>query len=276
MGRFHTFRPAAPLREYVDVLWHVNGAEPVPERELVLPSTSAEMVIALHNSPYRLLDAAQKRVLSMNTRGVVCGLRTSPVVLDLDFPHDDMGVHFKPGAAAAVLGVPIDEIGPSQIDFAQVLGPQADALRLELGIAADIQERFKVLEKFLTDQLLCSRPSRLHCVEIDYAVRLFMHRSGNCDVSDTAKKIGWSGKKFRSRFSKQVGLTPKSFCRIARLEAVLHHLQSPARTHSFADAAIEFGYFDQSHMINDFRQLTGMTPAEYARCEKKSFNHLPV
>ncbi|MEM1186783.1 MAG: helix-turn-helix domain-containing protein [Planctomycetota bacterium] len=275
-SRFQTYSPSGPISSFVDLLWHVDGSAPAPKRELVLPSASVEMVIALHDAPYRLLDAKGDRVIASTFGGVVCGLRTSPVVLDLDFAHRDMGVHFKPGGAAVVLGFPVDELSAVHIDFTDVLGPQAGALRVELGDLPTARERFVCLEKFLTRRLLERRSANLDCRVVHSAIERCAQSRGQCDITRISKELGWSTKKLRSRFAAQVGTSPKRFCRIVRMESMLHRLESSLILGTGAGLAAEFGYFDQSHMIRDFRSLTGMTPTEYQRWDGKNFNHLPL
>jgi transcriptional regulator GlxA family with amidase domain len=65
-------------------------------------------------------------------------------------------------------------------------------------------------------------------------------------------------------FSDRVGLTPKLFCRLLRFQrarAVADEIAAPA----WAQLASLCGYFDQAHLIKDFREFTGLTPAEYVR-----------
>jgi len=52
--------------------------------------------------------------------------------------------------------------------------------------------------------------------------------------------------------------------RIARLQSVLRSIGRDARP-DWADVAAECSYFDQPHLIHDFRALTGETPAEFVR-----------
>jgi len=65
-------------------------------------------------------------------------------------------------------------------------------------------------------------------------------------------------------FREQVGLTPKLFCRVRRFRAVLQGIGKGSPV-NWAELAAECGYFDQAHLIRDFRVFAGMTPATYRR-----------
>jgi AraC-like DNA-binding protein len=58
------------------------------------------------------------------------------------------------------------------------------------------------------------------------------------------------------------GLKPKSLQRVLRLRAVLAQIHSGPRP-SWSHIASRCGYYDQAHLINDFRRMTGMAPSEY-------------
>ncbi|MFD8993518.1 helix-turn-helix domain-containing protein [Streptomyces abikoensis] len=72
--------------------------------------------------------------------------------------------------------------------------------------------------------------------------------------------MGWSRQHLNVRFSQEVGLSPKTLTRIARLQRAMALMRS-TRPPSLADAAAMCGYTDQSHLNRDFRLLTGCTPA---------------
>jgi methylphosphotriester-DNA--protein-cysteine methyltransferase len=81
-------------------------------------------------------------------------------------------------------------------------------------------------------------------------------------VADLAKSAGLDAKRLIRLFVDDVGLTPKLYLRIARFERLLSDV-FPRRTVDWSIAASEHGYFDQSHLIHDFREFADMTPTEY-------------
>ena len=76
-------------------------------------------------------------------------------------------------------------------------------------------------------------------------------------------------------FRAQVGLTPKRFARVRRLQRLVGRVHGKAAV-DWAEAAATHGYFDQAHLINDFRELTGLTPAAYAATVGPERNHVPL
>jgi AraC-like DNA-binding protein len=83
-------------------------------------------------------------------------------------------------------------------------------------------------------------------------------------VSDLADELEWSRKHLVSRFNADIGLAPKMIARLLRFRRVVDR---PARELSscWSEIALDTGYFDQAHLIRDFRQFAGMTPVEFRR-----------
>jgi methylphosphotriester-DNA--protein-cysteine methyltransferase len=67
-----------------------------------------------------------------------------------------------------------------------------------------------------------------------------------------------------------VGLTPRTFARIGRLNRVLADLDVFADVH-WTRVAADAGWFDQSHFIRDFKRHTGATPSAYLRAQRAEF-----
>jgi AraC-like DNA-binding protein len=76
-------------------------------------------------------------------------------------------------------------------------------------------------------------------------------------------------------FSRAVGLTPKTYCRVLRFQHVLRRAGTGGLS-SLADLAIASGYSDQPHFNREFRELTGVTPAEYRLAAPPAAHHVLV
>ena len=80
---------------------------------------------------------------------------------------------------------------------------------------------------------------------------------------------------FTRRFEEGTGLTPKLYSRVRRLQRVLGSAAAVAPA-DWAGLAAESGFVDQSHLIHDFRDLTGLTPTAYRPRAADECNHVPV
>src|SRR5580700_8275792 len=92
-----------------------------------------------------------------------------------------------------------------------------------------------------------------------FALDTAIETAGLISVSSLAKRVNLSNRQLERRFLDTVGMTPKRFCRIRRFQRVLQAMEEPCA--NWADAAVECGYYDQAHLIRDFRRFSGLTPA---------------
>ena len=81
-------------------------------------------------------------------------------------------------------------------------------------------------------------------------------------MGEVARRFGLTHRRLIELFDHAVGLKPKEYQRVRRLRVVLASVRADPRP-SWARVAHEAGYFDQAHMANEFRRLTGLTPSAY-------------
>lgn len=88
------------------------------------------------------------------------------------------------------------------------------------------------------------------------------------DVTRSARALGVSERQLRRILHDGLGIGPKTFSRLRRFEHAVRAAQS-ARTINWSSIAVDAGYYDQAHLIADFRTIAGNTPrmfmAELAR-----------
>ena len=92
-------------------------------------------------------------------------------------------------------------------------------------------------------------------------------------LRDVAAEIGVSIRKLRQDLTDALGLPPKTFGRISRLQRTVRQVAQGGEL-DWAEVALRHGFFDQSHLIRDFCQFTGMTPSLYCARNALDWNHI--
>ena len=133
-------------------------------------------------------------------------------------------------------------------------------------------ERFQILE----DWLIASAGDGLRQhPAVMYALTEFSGVPHTRSVGDVIDRIGLSIRHFIQVFDKEVGLTPKLYCRIQRFQHAIR-LAHQGEDIDWADLAATSGYYDQSHMIRDFQEFSGLNPSAYLRDRGPHLNHVPL
>jgi AraC-like DNA-binding protein len=167
-----------------------------------------------------------------------------------------IGVHFRPGGAAGLLGAPPGEIADAHVGLEALWGPRAVELRERLCAEPDLRQRFKILEQALTSRLLRARPGRS-------AVMAAIPRldQPGIEVGEVTRALGLSRRRLIEIFTEDVGMAPKRYSRVRRFQRALA-LAMGSPSPAWAQLAVECGYFDQAHLCRDWAELTGLSPGE--------------
>jgi AraC-like DNA-binding protein len=245
--------PAPPLAEFIEWFWYCEDV-PAYTRARILPSGTVEMVFNLRDDEVRL-DGPVRRRLS---GAVVSGAYGEFLVID-PMQHASMiGVHFKPGGAAPFLGT-LGDLTDTHADLETVWGRSAVELRERLCAADTPAERFAVLEQMLLARLIRA-PDRHRAVPTALAA----FEQPEARVRDVAARVGLCQRRFIRVFAAEVGLTPKVYGRVRRFQRA-RTMVRPGASPDWARIAVACGYFDQAHLIRDFRAFTGYSPVEFLR-----------
>jgi AraC-like DNA-binding protein len=262
-------RPRSPLGDYVESI----GDWRSPEADYwsrALPRGAVTVIFDVGQRQQLDFYAADGKTRLSVPPAFITGSHTAPYVSNIVAGEPVMAVHFRPGGAFPFLGIPLGDIEDGYVGVDQVWGSDGRALHERLIEATSAEARFAILERFLL-----SRPSltvdrhpgvaaAMAAIEDDPSIR----------IADIRHRVGVATKRLIALFRAEVGLSPKSYARVRRLQAALRLLG--AGPVSGAHVAAEAGYFDQAHFVRDFESFTGMTPTRYSQQRILLPSHVPV
>ncbi len=130
--------------------------------------------------------------------------------------------------------------------------------------------RVELLERFLVDRMRCRDAQAQPEVA---SVMLAAERNPSISVASARDLAGLSTKRFNALFRAQVGLPPKAYFRVRRLQAALRALDAGTPG---ARIAADLGYFDQAHFVREFQAFAAITPTQYARRRSTMPGHIEI
>lgn len=158
-----------------------------------------------------------------------------------------------------VLGVPPAEL-VNQIVPLDDLWPRDDVDRFfETLSCLDVRACLVALKQHLVARI-GGRSSRETVAQA--ALRLISRHGGRVSIDHVAKSHGLSRQRLAREFSGATGLPPKLFARITRFQALVHALLS-ADVSQWVSVSPDVGFYDQAHMINEFRAFAGSPPTVF-------------
>jgi AraC-like DNA-binding protein len=236
--------PAAPLAGRVTSYYGFEEETPEPVRQREGPG--ADVVVILTFEEHWLIDGERHT-------SFVGGLYERQVTTEHPGRSLGMQVNLDPLAARALVGAPLHELANLTVPLDEIL--HAPFLVERLAGARDWDSRFALLDETLAPRLADARPSG----EVAWAWQRLRQTHGRIAIGELAAELGWSRKRIVARFRDEIGLPPKAVARLLRFE----HARELAGTMSWGELAFECGFSDQSHLIGEFRRVTGRTPETF-------------
>jgi AraC-like DNA-binding protein len=259
--------PRSPaLAPFVEELGYFEGSFR-HTRERGLPTGKMQLLVNLHADRLR---SYRGDALSIEQRIGGAGLQgacSRPVGMDTADQQAIAWVSFRPGGALPFFPAPPAAVADALVDLDALWGYHGFLLRERLLAAPTPAAKLGVLEAALLEQVV--RPLRPDPV-VGFAVAALERGVAVGAVTD---RLGLTSRRFVATFSEAVGLRPKRFARVRRFQRLL---EAAGGEHpDWSRLAIEFGYFDQAHLINDFRAFAGTSPTAY-RARPDGQNHVPL
>lgn len=257
MHRIRFQKPAPALEQfvrfYVQREAQIRGAAVVHP----VPARAAPLIEFDFGDPVNVVDHRQ-RVQRKSPAVVVVGPQTyRRVEMQLRGALESFVIMFQPDGLHRLFSIPAYKLTNQDHEGHSVLGAFVSRLHTCLGGCKTLEERARCTDGFLLRRAMDSRGYD----EISVAASRIVLAGGRIETAALADQAGLSMRQFERRFIHQVGMRPKLFARIARFEAALD-TKARSATKSWTDVAHEFGYYDQMHMVHDFREFTDSTPTE--------------
>jgi AraC-like DNA-binding protein len=174
-----------------------------------------------------------------------------------------VGAYLRAAEARRFTSVPACELTDRIVAIDSLWGRAGSTFETRLGEAHGDAERVALLEAALLKRVAGKRDSS-GPVDLAGLAALVLARQGRLSVEQLAKNAGVSRQHLTRVFREEVGVTPKLYCRLARFRAGI--VYAGGRLNSdWADVAAHLGYADQSHLIAEFREFSGLTPGKIAQ-----------
>jgi AraC-like DNA-binding protein len=269
--RFDHRRPAPPLDAFVESVW-VCRNDPRPRAlERVLPPGGAQLIVNLADDETRVYRVVPDAVSVVTSPGsILTGMTTRYQIIDTDEQEYAAGVAFLPGGTRPFFDTPAHELSDVDVPLEAFWGPRATArLREQLLESPDPQRALDVLERALMD----AWRDRASHPAVAFALATFDAQPSMARIGDVTGAIALSPKRFIERFKREVGLTPKRYCRLRRFQRAVRHAHRGG-TIDWTELALSCGYFDQPHFIHEFRDFAGLSPTAYEGLRTSFPNHV--
>jgi AraC-like DNA-binding protein len=211
----------------------------------------------------RLPDCEAELLIQFGTTrlaAIFVGTRTQSLEKPVSESGSALLVRFRAAGAYAFVRGPMSELTDQLLPLEELWGQDARDSLLEVRDRQSVAGRAAGALQGILQTAHAREPSSVPAVR--RAVRIVQQAEVLPRVGELAEDLGLSERQLRRGFDEVIGVSPKRFLRIARFRRVLRSARAAERA-DWARLAEQHGYFDQAHLIADFREMTGVTPSRF-------------
>jgi AraC-like DNA-binding protein len=167
-------------------------------------------------------------------------------------------VVFQPGGLFRLLGIPAMDLNNQYFDAESVMGNQMRDINERVSNIEDYPKMISVVEGFLIG---LAHKTKYELRPID-KVAILMIENSHLSLDWLSKESCLSHKQFERNFNDRTGVNPKYFSRIIKFDKVFR-MKNAFPNKDWLSIALECGYYDYQHLVRDYKEFTGMTPANF-------------
>lgn len=263
---YHFSKPSLLLSPYVKQYWGLDSCVLAGNEHIqrIVPNGLMELMFYLGDKPH-----SQNLKKSIPDHTVLAGQQKENYDLRVTGNMNIFSVSFHPHGAMMFFDIPMSELYDQNVPLRFLLKDTVDKLETKMYEASGFDEKKAIVESFLLQELKRNF-KKYEVARISKIVETINQFPGKINIESLASTACLSRKQFERIFAECIGSSPKHLLRIVRFQHAIF-IKQRRRNFSLIDLAYHCGYYDQAHMVNEFKSLSGLTPVQYfSGCEAYS------
>ena len=255
MTNYPQIAPVSKLAADVSCFWSLEQDQESYNRKEVLPDSYSEVVISVGA---RLMLETENGLLEL-PRAFVNPIQNKPLRFRAAGYCQVISMKLYPWAVKPILNI---ESHPSSV---HVIGLDAEWQHFANDLTQIVAHRGygEAIDSFQEYVCKIAYRDKHDVTSIRMAGQLMRRLQGQIRMTDLAAQSYLSSSQFERRFKHYTAVSPKTYARIIRFEAVRAALILEP-SNRLADLANDYGYSDQAHLIREFKSFTDCTPGNFA------------
>jgi AraC-like DNA-binding protein len=258
---YKSYRPSVVLQDFIEeyVIIYYDDNKDHLAKDKFIPRLGGALLFHFGGVP--------KLTQGSNTvefpRVFITGQQDKFRIIEPGQDSDLLIARFKPTGIHNLFGISPLKICNNFVDATQIFGDEAHVLYKQIAIVKNVDDRIPLLESFLSKQYERSGKDK-HSNLINDIIEKIDGSKGCIKIGELCRLFPIQERTLRRKFQFQTGVNVKTFSRLVKFNNIISELiQNPSL--EMIDIVARFGYFDQTHFINDFKNIYGETPASFIK-----------
>lgn len=277
------FQPSEVLKEFVQYYYMIELSNSFGTAEFIqkqIPNGCVELFIGYQNTQSPFFNNAGDAIYTTSAivgnhllQNKIKGITVNPQQNTIKF----VAVNFKARGFYEIFKIPSSEVYNDFFETSVVLGKDIKLLQDQLDFSKENAMRKQCLDHFLISQLNKNSLKR-YSLKAGFEIADFIRtRKGVIRVNQLMDKFKISERSLERNIKSALGLSLKEYCKISRFNGLFEFVNREVDV-NWSDMVTHFGYYDQAHLINEFKIATGYPPAYFVKHRRKILfkmgNHL--
>ena len=252
--------PKKELAPYVQTYWYgrFNLNQSRFFTQQVMPNGFVELIFHLSSKHCYLY---QRSRWSQSPVFTLIGLFTKPYEVQFDECVKTFGIRFKPEGIYNLFGVPASEFSEDFLDMTCVLSRSFATFSQRILEQSDVNIMKSLADEYLLANLV---RNNINYYYLNRAAEVIRNTNGMIRMDELIDNVYISHRQLEREFKDKIGITPKQYIRIARLNAVNRHLLK-TDTADLISLSYENGFYDHAHLIREFKYFSGLAPSKFLK-----------
>jgi len=258
--------PSADLAGFVRIYRIIDFY--FPEGQPIFPklyTPRPEICLQFYPKDKEKIQYPDDKMASLNKEITISGQHTITQGRFVGKDFLSVQVIFQPGIIFQLTGIPANLLTNKSLNASDIFGNQATFVNEQLFYAGTYPRMIQIVEDFLR-QIIKQMKHNTHPVR--KIARLMMQDANKHTLDWYIKESCICQRQFDRKFDELVGLSPKRFLRIIRFDKAFR-MKNRFPTKDWLTVALECGYHDYQHLVKDYKEFTGLSPARFTELDTK-------
>ncbi len=254
------YKPSKYLEPFVKWYWEgsFNGLAKGLLSQRIIPNGFIELIIHLTDLH---CDLFNYQGWTQSPDYTIIGLHSRPYEVHFPCHVKVFAIRFKPEGIYNIFGVPAAKFKEGYEDIALVLGTNFRDFCDRIREQTSAEQMIQLANNYFTNIV---RQRQIDLSYVNYAAELIRQTKGLLRIDEIPDKIYISQRQLEREFKSKLGMSPKQYLRISRMNEV-HRLLEENQQLNLTEIAYLSGYSDQAHFIKDFKNITGAIPTIFIK-----------
>lgn len=241
--KYKKIKPSKELEPFIHFYWELKGKELERQWERVFPDGCAGIVMNLGNTCLTDNGSVSMEFGKTYVVGAMNSFKDSFIDNDTHL----LGVCLKPATFANLYSYASqNELTNETVEFERSNSFNVDKM---------FDTPFNYFDHFFSERIK-SKNNQLQSVINDIHLT-----NGQISIYELSKRNFTTVRQLERNFKKYIGLSPKEYSNIIRFQNALSIIKNSNQKRSLLDIAFECGYYDHSHLSNEIKRNTGLSPS---------------